>query len=184
VSGSGVRRLENLLGSLLTALSDALTLQAERTVGHSGATAAALTHLLRQPGQSIDQLKAPLSLSQSATVRLVDRLAGDGLAERRPGRDGRSIAVHLTPGGVEVAHDILTKRREVLGATLASLGEAERDTMTVLLEKILDDITTDVPHGERICRLCDLEVCPLESCPVAQAAYRAAGQAVRQARCS
>ena len=174
--------MENLLGSLQTALSDALTLQAERTAGHSGATAAALTHLLQQPGQSIDQLKAPLALSQSATVRLVDRLAGDGLAERRPGRDGRSIAVHLTPTGVEVAHDILAKRREVLGATLAPLADCERDTMTGLLEKLLDSITTSVPHGERICRLCDLEVCPLETCPVAVAAFRAAGRPMPQTR--
>jgi len=182
VSDSEIRRLENLLGSLLIALSDALTSQAERTAGHSGATAAALTHLLQQPGQSIDALKSPLALSQSATVRLVDRLAGDGLAERRPGRDGRSIAVQLTPAGVEVAHDILAKRREVLRVSLAPLAEGERDTMTGLLEKILDNITDSVPHGERICRLCDLEVCPLETCPVAQAAYRADGRATPAAR--
>lgn len=174
--------MENLLGSLLTALSDALTAQAERTAGHSGATAAALTHLLQQPGQSIDALKAPLALSQSATVRLVDRLAGDGLAERRPGRDGRSIAVHLTPAGIEVAHDILSKRREVLAASLAPLDHGERATLTALLEKILDNLTADVPYGERICRLCDLEVCPLETCPVAQAAYRADGRIVPSAR--
>jgi MarR family transcriptional repressor of emrRAB len=175
VSDSALRRLENLLGSLLTALSDELTVQAERTAGHAGATAAALTYLMREPGRSIDQLKVPLSLSQSATVRLVDRLVLDGLAERRPGRDGRSIAVHLTPSGDEVAHAILAKRQDVLSASLAPLGEVERATMVGLLEKILDNLTDDIPHGERICRLCDLDVCPLDTCPVAQAAYRAAG---------
>jgi DNA-binding MarR family transcriptional regulator len=181
MSDSENRRLENLFGSLLTALSDSLTVRAERAAGHSGATAAALTYLLQEPGQSIDQLKEPLGLSQSATVRLVDRLVADGLVQRRPGRDGRSIAVHLTPPGENVAQNILDQRLSVLAASLASLGEGERGTMTALVEKILVDITGDVAHGERICRLCDLAACPLDRCPVTLAAKQNARRTVEPA---
>jgi MarR family transcriptional regulator, negative regulator of the multidrug operon emrRAB len=174
VSDSENRRLENLFGALLTALSDSLVARAEQAAGHSGATAAALTYLVQEPGLSIDELKQPLGLSQSATVRLVDRLVADGLVERRPGRDGRSISVHLTPPGANVAQNILDDRLAVLSASLVSLGEVERGAMTGLVEKILGEITQDIAHGQRVCRLCDLTTCPLDRCPVTVAAERAA----------
>jgi MarR family transcriptional regulator, negative regulator of the multidrug operon emrRAB len=176
VPDSENRRLENLFGTLLTALSDSLVARAEQAAGHSGATAAALTYLVQEPGLGIDQLKDPLGLSQSATVRLVDRLVADGLVERRPGRDGRSISVHLTPPGESVAQQILDQRLAVLAASLASLGQVERCAMTGLVEKILGDITEDIAHAERICRLCDLTTCPLDRCPVTLAAEQAASR--------
>ncbi|GHJ35537.1 hypothetical protein Sm713_11460 [Streptomyces sp. TS71-3] len=93
------RRLVNLTGALLSALSDALAGATESAAGHTGATAAALTYLAQQPGSGIDRLKDPLGRTQSATVRVVDRLVSDGFAERRPGRNGRSVSVYLTPRG-------------------------------------------------------------------------------------
>jgi MarR family transcriptional repressor of emrRAB len=170
VPDNGSRRLENLVGSLLTALSDSLTASAEQAVGHTGATASALTYLAQEPGRSIDQLKRPLGLSQSATVRLVDRLVVDGLVQRRPGRDARSIAVHLTPPGEQVAQAILARRATLLSASLAPLSQDERGALTGLVEKLLGHITEDLAHGDRICRFCDPVVCPSESCPVSRAA--------------
>ena len=164
------RRLENLVGSFLTALSDSLTACAEQAVGHTGATASALTYLAQEPGRSIDQLKRPLGLSQSATVRLVDRLVADGLVQRRPGRDARSVAVHLTPPGEQVAQAILARRAALLSASLAPLSQDERGTLTNLVEKLLGHITEDTAHGDRICRFCDPVACPSESCPVSLAA--------------
>lgn len=174
---SDSRRLENLFGSLLTALADSLTARAEQVVGHSGATAAALTYLAQVPGLSIDRLKDPLGLSQSATVRLVDRLVADGLAQRRPGRNGRSVSVHLTSPGEKLARCLLDQRHAVLAAALAPLGVAERGTLTSLVEKVLGHVTLRSAHGERICRLCDLTVCPGSTCPVVLAAVQAPGPA-------
>ena len=177
MADSESRRLENLFGSLLTAISDSLTAQVEQAAGHSGATAAALTYLTQAPGLSIDRLKGPLGLSQSATVRLVDRLVTDGLAQRRPGRNGRSISVHLTPPGEKVARSILDQRHAVLSAALAPLCGAERGALTVLVEKLLGHVTLCSPHAERICRLCDTTSCPSMSCPVVLAAVQASGPA-------
>ena len=136
------RRLENLFGTLLTALSDSLVVRAEQAAGHSGATAGALTYLVQEPGLGIDQLKDPLGLSQSATVRLVDRLVADGLVERRPGRDGRSISVHLTPSGESVAQRTSsTSDWRCWPRRWPHSGQVERCAMTGLVEKILGEIT-------------------------------------------
>ena len=93
------RRLENLLGALAVGLSDAISSAVETTAGHAGAMGAALATLAQEPGLSIEQLRVPLGRTQSATVRVVDQLAAEGYAERRPGRDQRSVAVVLTPKG-------------------------------------------------------------------------------------
>jgi len=170
VTGSENRRLQTLVGALVTALSDSLTASADQVAGHTGATAAALTYLTHEPGLSIDRLKGPLGLSQSATVRLVDRLAADGLVQRQPGQDARSVAVYLTGTGAQAAHSILERRGALLSAALAPLGEQERTELTEALEKMLQHITADVVHARRICRFCERPVCPNELCPVAIAA--------------
>ncbi len=167
---SADRRLQTLLGTLLTALSDSLTACGEQLCGHTGASAGALTYLVQEPGLGIDQLKGPLGLSQSATVRLVDRLATDGLVQRRPGRDARSVAIHLTPSGDEVARSILLRRAEMLSAALAPLDGPERERLTALIEKVLGHLTVDWLHGQRICRFCDVPSCPQDTCPVTTAA--------------
>lgn len=167
------RRLENLVGALVTALSDSLSASADQAAGHTGATASALTYLTHEPGLSIDRLKGPLGLSQSATVRLVDRLAADGLVQRQPGRDARSVAVYLTGTGEQVARGILDRRAALLSAALAPLGGDERAVLTEMLEKTLQHFTADVVHARRICRFCERPVCPNEICPVAIAARAA-----------
>lgn len=171
------RRLQNLLGTLLLALSDSITHEVNTVAGHSGATAAALTFLAQEPGVGIEQLKRPLGLTQSATVRLVDRLVADGLAERRAGNNGRAIAVHLNPAGDLAARQILDRRHTVLRDTLGALEDAERAAMTGMVEKLLASITTGPEHGERICRMCDLDACPIQRCPVNIAGEQVAGQA-------
>jgi DNA-binding MarR family transcriptional regulator len=173
VTGSENRRLANLVGALVTALSDSLTAHADQAAGHTGATASALTYLTHEPGLSIDRLKGPLGLSQSATVRLVDRLAADGLVQRQPGRDARSVAVYLTSTGEQVARNILDQRAALLSGALAPLGQQERTVLTGMLEKTLLHLTADVVHARRICRFCERPVCPNEICPVAVAARQA-----------
>ena len=71
------RRLENLLGALAVALSDAIASAVETTTGHAGAMGAALATLAQEPGLSIEQLRVPLGRTQSATVRVVDQLVAD-----------------------------------------------------------------------------------------------------------
>src|SRR5215471_10338019 len=120
------RRLENLLGALAVGLSDAITSAVETTTGHAGAMGAALATLAQEPGLGIEQLRVPLGRTQSATVRVVDRLVAEGYAERRPGRDNRSVAVVLTDKGDKAAAGVLGSRQDALTEALSVLGPGER----------------------------------------------------------
>jgi MarR family transcriptional repressor of emrRAB len=163
-------RLENLLGALAVALSDDITSAAETTTGHAGAMGAALAVLAQEPGLSIEQLRVPLGRTQSATVRVVDQLAAEGFAQRRPGRDQRSVAVALTPKGAEAAAQVLAGRELALTDALGELTLGERKALTATLEKVLARLTPDRARADQICRLCDLAACPQRACPVELAA--------------
>jgi DNA-binding MarR family transcriptional regulator len=164
------RRLENLLGVLAVGLSDAISSAVETTTGHAGAMGAALAVLAQEPGLGIEQLRVPLSRTQSATVRVVDQLVAEGYAERRPGRDQRSVAVVLTAKGTEAAARVLAGREQALHDAVDGLTPGERKALTGAVEKVLARITTDRAHADQMCRLCDLSACPQRACPVDLAA--------------
>src|SRR5215472_4103986 len=164
------RRLENLLGALAVGLSDAIASAVETTTGHTGAMGAALATLAQEPGLGIEPLRVPLGRTQSATVRVVDQLVAEGYAERRPGRDQRSIAVFLTAKGGEVAARVLASREQALSDAVSPLTSGERKALTGALDKVLARITSDRAHADLICRLCDLAACPQSVCPVELAA--------------
>ena len=178
------RRLENLLGALAVGLSDAISSAVETTAGHAGAMGAALATLAQEPGLSIEQLRVPLGRTQSATVRVVDQLAAEGYAERRPGRDQRSVAVVLTPRGMQAAARVLAGREQALSDAVGALTPGERKALTAALEKVLARITTDRAHADQICRLCDLAACPQPACPVELAArdreHQVSGRTVKE----
>jgi DNA-binding MarR family transcriptional regulator len=163
-------RLENLLGALAVGLADAISSAVETTTGHAGVMGAALATLAQEPGLSIEQLRVPLGRTQSATVRVVDQLAAEGYAERRPGRDQRSVAVVLTAKGAQTAARVLASRERALRDALDGLTPGERKSLTGALEKVLTRITSDRAHADQICRLCDLAICPDQACPVELAA--------------
>jgi DNA-binding MarR family transcriptional regulator len=164
------KRLENLLGALAVALSDAIGSAVETATGHAGAMGAALATLAQEPGLGIEQLRVPLGRTQSATVRVVDQLVAEGYAERRAGRDNRSVAVVLTEKGNQAAARVLGSRQDALTNALSVLDPGERKTLTATLEKVLAEITTGRAHADQICRLCDLVACPEKVCPVELAA--------------
>ena len=170
------RRLENLLGALAVGLSDAIASAVETTTGHAGAMGAALAILAQEPGLGIEQLRVPLGRTQSATVRVVDQLAAEGYAERRPGRDQRSVAVFLTAKGAEAASRVLAIRERALSDAVSPLTPGERKALTGALEKVLARITTGRAHADQLCRLCDIAACPERVCPVELAARAAQDQ--------
>ncbi len=163
-------RLENLLGALVLAVSDSLTSAVQTAAGHPGAMAAGLAVLAQEPGLGIEQLRRQLARTQSATVRVVDQLVAEGQAERRAGRDHRSISVVLTDQGTAAAAHVLDARTAVLRQVLEVLDAGERKVLTAVLEKVLAAVTTDRARAEQICRLCDVGACPLPACPVELAA--------------
>jgi DNA-binding MarR family transcriptional regulator len=166
-------RAANVLGALAVALVDRLTEATGDAAGHSPSAAAALSalhHFL--DGPSIDLLRQVLGLTASGTVRLIDRLETEGYVTRRPGVDGRSIAVSLTPSGRRAAARVTAERGRVLEHSLDVLSQAERETLDTLSSKVLVGLMRGPGATRWICRLCDMRTCGHDAgwCPVAQAA--------------
>jgi MarR family transcriptional regulator, negative regulator of the multidrug operon emrRAB len=172
-SGSG-NRTANLLGALALEAVGAQEAATQGVVGQAGAAAAALVTIAARPGRSIEQLRAPLGLSQPGTVRLVERLVGAGWVERAGGGGRRGLELRLSARGEGVLDDLLASRRAALTELLDPLSERERTQLARLLEKLLGARSGDRADLERLCRLCEWRVC--RRCPVAGAVAR--GRAV------
>ena len=95
------------------------------------------------------------------------RLEADGLVRRRPSKEGRTIALHLTVSGQKLRVKLLADRRKALGQVMKLLSRFERDQLGVLLEKMLVGIKKDSLHAYAICRLCEEAVCA--PCPMTMA---------------
>ena len=161
-------RAANLLGATALAVGDLLREATERGAAHGATAPAALVSLANYPGQTIDELRRVVGLSHSGAVRLVDRLAADGLVARRPATDARAVALELTPAGRQAARRALGERQAAIVALLAA--DEERDRLVGALEKLLARLTSDEASKRRLCRLCDEAACLEDaSCPVDQA---------------
>ena len=159
-------RTANLLGALAVALTDAMTDVTERGARHGAAAPAALVTIAGESQISIERLRQVLHLSHSGAVRLIDRLAADGLVERRSGRDQRSLSLVLTAAGAAAAAAVLAERRKVLDRALAALTATERRSLAPLVEKLLAGASAGRQSADNICRLCDQSTCPENHCPV------------------
>jgi DNA-binding MarR family transcriptional regulator len=156
-------RLPQLLGVAALAAADRL----RAALPHAGSAPAALVHLQAYPGESVEGLRRVLGISQPATVRVLDRLAAEGLVERRPGRDRRTLALHLTAAGERAASDALAQRAESLRTMLAALEPAEQAALLPLLERLVASLADDRPGALRVCRLCDRDACTsAPGCPL------------------
>jgi|SRR5215210_6280572 len=163
---SGNSRTTNLLGAL--ALEAARLMETVREpAGEAGAAASALVTIGAYPGRTIEQLRAPLGLSQPGAARLVERLRVAGLVTRKGSRGRLGFELRLTGAGRAVVDELLARRRAVLADLLEPLSEAEAARLEALLEKLLAARTHERADLERLCRLCERSAC--ERCPVAAA---------------
>ena len=154
----------NLLGVVGLAVADSIEEAARDVLNHAGETPAALVVIGYDLGPSNDQLRRVLGLSHSGTVRLVDRLVGDGLVERRQGSDARSVALYVTKEGRTLREDILKSRLDAIRPLLDPLTRTERHTLGALLHKMLAMKNTTDMQRRTLCRLCDDRVC--SNCPI------------------
>ncbi|MGW2525126.1 MarR family winged helix-turn-helix transcriptional regulator [Streptomyces sp. NPDC001617] len=95
----------------------------------------ALRAIGRSPGASARELAAATFQTEQAFGTLVGRLAGQGLVDRRPGR-GRRIEHHLTAVGERVLEAGHAVADEVLAECFAGLGEADREVLLELLQRL------------------------------------------------
>jgi MarR family transcriptional regulator, negative regulator of the multidrug operon emrRAB len=152
-------RLLNLLGVTALAATDRMRAATEAELPSGGSAPAALVHLHVHPGVSVEELRRVLGISQPATVRAVDRLAAENLLERRAGRDGRTLALHLTPKGEAAASALLRRRARSLDSLLRGLTEEEQAALTPLLEQIVAGLADAYEEMLHTCRLCDRPAC-------------------------
>jgi len=161
-------RLAQLLGVLAIAAADRCRAAVDGAVGRGGAHAAALVHLDAHPGESVQGLADVLRVSQPAAVRIVDRLAADGLVERRAGADRRVRALRPTGKGRRAAADVLLERAAALDELVSVLDPRERAALEPLLERLVAALAQDRPGALTVCRLCDRSVCcgAARGCPL------------------
>jgi DNA-binding MarR family transcriptional regulator len=157
-------RTGNLLGALALTLAD--------QIGTGSDAAALITLRNYAEGEPLDLLRRALALSHPGVVRLADRLERRGLVERRRSeRDGRAVALRLTPAGRRAADEAQAARADAVDTALTALGKDERQALGGMLERMLAAHTTDSTASLVICRLCDPDVCGHpDRCPVTQAA--------------
>lgn len=154
----------NLLGAVGLAVADRIEVAARQTLHHAGETPAALVVIGYGFGPSNDRLRQVLGLSHPGTVRLVDRLAADGLVERRSGQDRRAVALYLTAQGMAMREELLQGRLAALRPLIAPLSDSEQETLAGLLAKVLHAIAPDDHARCNLCRLCDDRACT--ACPI------------------
>jgi DNA-binding MarR family transcriptional regulator len=124
--------------------------------------ASALTLIGSHPGCAADWLWARIGLTQSGTVRLVDRLQELGYVARE--KTGRSLRLTLLPAGEEALQGWNQAREEAGNAVLGGLTPAQRAQFTELLEQGLRSTQRIRVEADSTCRLCDWQAC--RQCPV------------------
>ncbi|HEX3833037.1 MAG TPA: hypothetical protein VHW04_13765 [Solirubrobacteraceae bacterium] len=126
---------------------------------------AALVLVDSHPSCSVDWLFHRLGITQSGTVRLLDRLQTSELIvrTRQPGR--REVDVTITAAGRRVLARGLAARSRALEDLLAPLAAHEREVLTGLIRKALSHRGRSRGDADTLCRLCDWSACG-EACPV------------------
>ena len=154
-------RSANLLGTVGLAVSDRIRAAGEDELGLGGSAPIAIvalsTYLADRP---LDEIADAFGITASAVVRLVDRLEEEGLAERRPGPDGRRVsrAAHRE-GRPPREGDPAPGASSELAGVLGVLSAAEQRELTRLHEKLLAQLPDGVPGARRVCRYCDVHAC-------------------------
>ncbi|MGH6876416.1 MAG: MarR family winged helix-turn-helix transcriptional regulator [Rhizomicrobium sp.] len=118
--------------------------QRARARGMTRAQWVILARVNAKPGLSQNELASLLEVEPISVGRLIDRLEGRGLVERRPDPADRRIRrLHLLPAAEPVLEDI-TKAREILGVELLDgVDAATRTQMVDALLRMKNNLTAE-----------------------------------------
>jgi DNA-binding MarR family transcriptional regulator len=136
-------------------VDDALVSRALESNGEALITAAqfrCLDFLARHDLCSVGGLSDGLAISDPAATKLVDRLAGKGLVNRRSRADDRRVVyVHLTDQGANLVERLASNRDGLLAAAIAGLSPHKRRMLARCLEMVL---AAGLDHPDMIGRVC------------------------------
>lgn len=105
-------------------------------LGVTPARATAIVYIGLHPGCDQTTLGRALGVNRASTVKAVDEMETLGAIERRPGRDRRTNALHLTVAGEALRARIEQETAVHDQQAFAVLTPAERDQLSLLLAKL------------------------------------------------
>lgn len=156
----------NTLGALALAVTDGMLAEISGTGGLHQGDAIALNAIGFRPGCSVRDLAGLLDLSHPGAVRCVDRLVAAGLIDRARGPNERTVALQVTPAGAAKWKVLRDGRMRWLNRLLKVLPGKDRRSLAAIAGQLLDNLAVDEARGERICRLCDENICTPSRCPI------------------
>jgi DNA-binding MarR family transcriptional regulator len=162
---------DNVLTAWILSAHDALVAAAD-AAGASPRDLAVLTLVGSHPGCTGEWLRARVGLTQSGTVRLLDRLEQAGHLCRAP-RAGRQVALTLTAAGAAVVTAWLDARAAALAEVTKGLSSQRRDALVDVLTTALAGRDRARADADATCRGCDWPACG-DACPVDRSVLAAA----------
>lgn len=121
-----------------------------RSVGVSGAQLWALWELHAQPGLRVSDLAARLSIHQSTTSNLVEKLVAAKLVRReRRDTDQRVVRLYLTATGERLLGRAPTPARGVLPDALSRLDHRDLKRLSAQLDGVLSAMEVRSPRAAR-----------------------------------
>ena len=94
------------------------------------------------PGQAQSRLAEAISVQRSSLVAIIDRLAEEGLVERRASAvDRRANAVWLTQTGDRVLAELLDEADQEEDSLAAGMTEADRTSLVRLLGQLITNLS-------------------------------------------
>jgi DNA-binding MarR family transcriptional regulator len=164
--------MHNLVGAFALTVCDHISSALAAQPGLGGSDGAALLLVHHGHVRRIDELCAPLALTQTGVARLVGRLEAAGLVTRvaAAGGDRRQVALTLTRPGRARARELLRARERAIAELVADLPPQQLARLASASEQALAAIAARHPAPARICRACDERACDLSRCPVELAA--------------
>jgi len=115
--------------------------QRARCFGTSRAQWAVLIRIERSEGLKQSELAEILDLQPISLTRLLDRLADNGLIERRPDpNDRRANRLYLTPAARPLLEQLTGLGQEMMETVLAGLEEEDRARLLADLRAIKDNL--------------------------------------------
>ncbi|WCL53434.1 MULTISPECIES: MarR family winged helix-turn-helix transcriptional regulator [Kordiimonadales] len=104
--------------------------------GLTPARATALFYVALHEGCDQVALGRALGVNRASTMKLVDQLVALGAVERRPGRDRRSNALHMTPAGLVLQEKVEQATALHDQHAFGDLSADERAELRRLLSKV------------------------------------------------
>lgn len=94
-----------------------------------------------QPGQPQSRLAEAVSLKRSSLVAIIDKLAEEGLVERRHSPSDRRVnSVWLTDRGQAMLHDLSARADQEEATLAAGLSADERAELVRLLGRVVENL--------------------------------------------